>query len=301
VGLVDTRAIRDRKYKIVIDPANGPASYVAKELFQWFGCDVEMLNYDPSPVPGRPSEPRAHTVTEAAGLVSKLGCDLGLCLDVDADRALFIAADGKAVSEDTIGAIFARSELGRGDTCVTPVTSSGQIEVVCRERGATLEYCGVGQPQTAQAIRDLSAAYAYEESGKYYFPRDRVWSDGLYAGAKMLELMAEADLTLSALAARAPVFHQARRNLRVEDPYKAGALEEVARLLDRELIDGRIRDVRLDGFKRVYADHAWIMFRASATEPAMRIFADAPVAERAEALVREGERILLEALKRVAP
>jgi phosphomannomutase/phosphoglucomutase len=301
VGLVDTRTIRDRKYKIVIDPANGPASYVAKELFQWFGCDVEMLNYDPSPVPGRPSEPRAHTVTEAAGLVAKLGCDLGLCLDVDADRALFIAADGKAVSEDTIGAIFARSELGRGDTCVTPVTSSGQIEVVCRERGATLEYCGVGQPQTAQAIRDLRAAYAYEESGKYYFPRDRVWSDGLYAGAKMLELMAEADLTLSALAARAPVFHQARRNLRVEDPYKAGALEEVARLLDRELTDGRVRDVRLDGFKRVYADHAWLMIRASATEPAMRIFADAPAAERAEALVREGERILLEALKRVAP
>src|SRR5688572_25376578 len=156
VRLVNTRMIRERKYKILIDPANGPASYVAKELFQWFGCDVEMLNYDPSPIPGRPSEPRAHTVQEAEGLVTKFGCDLGLCLDVDADRALFIGADGKAVSEDAIGAVFARSELGRGDVCVTPVTSSGLIEVICRERGASLEYCGVGQPQTAQAIRDLS-------------------------------------------------------------------------------------------------------------------------------------------------
>jgi len=301
VRLVDTRAIRERKYKIVVDPANGPASYVAKELYQWFGCEVEMLNYDPSPIPGRPSEPRAHTVVEAAGLVSKFGCDLGICLDVDADRVLFIGPDGRAVSEDTIGAIFARSELGRGDVCVTPVTSSGLIEVVCRERGATLEYCGVGQPQTAQAIRDLNAAYAYEESGKYYFPRDRVWSDGLYTGAKLLELMTETGLPLPGLVARAPAFHQAKRNLRVEDPLKASALAEVARLLERELTDGRVRDLRLDGFKRVYADGAWLLIRASATEPVIRILADAPVADRADGLVREGERVLLEALKRVAP
>jgi len=301
VRLVDARLIRERKYKVLVDPANGPASYVAKELFQWFGCEVEMLNYDPSPIPGRPSEPRAHTVQEAAGLVVETGCDLGLCVDVDADRALFIGTDGKTVSEDTIGAVFARSELGPGDVCVTPVTSSGQIEVVCRERGATLEYCGVGQPHTAQAIRDLNAAYAYEESGKYYFPRDRVWTDGLYSGAKLLELMAESDTPLSGLVARAPVFHQARRNIRVEDPIKSPALAEVGRLLDRELTDGRVRDLRLDGLKRMYADHSWLMIRASATEPTIRIFADAPLADRAEALVREGERVLLEALKRVSP
>lgn len=301
VRLVDTRGIRERKFKVLVDVANGPASYVAKELFQWFGCDVEMLNYDPSPIPGRPSEPRAHTVTEAAGLVTQFGCDLGVCVDVDADRVLFIGSDGKAVSEDAIGALFARAELGPGDMCVTPVTSSGLIEVVCRERGASLEYCGVGQPQTAQAIRDLNAGYAYEESGKYYFPRDRVWTDGLYSGAKLLELMAQEDVPLSGLLGRLPAFHQARRNLRVEEPLKTPALEQVRRLLESELTEGRQRDVALDGIKRLYDDHSWIFFRASATEPAIRIFADAPRADRAEALVREGERVLLEALKRVSP
>ncbi|HTF56711.1 MAG TPA: phosphoglucomutase [Planctomycetota bacterium] len=301
VNLVDTRAIRARKFKILIDPANGPGSYVAKELFQWFGCEVEMLNYDPSPVPGRPSEPRASTVTEAAELVQKFGCDLGLCLDVDADRALFLTHEGQAVSEDTIGSLFAAAELGAGDVCVTPVTSSGLIEVVCRERKARLEYCGVGQPSTAQAIRDQKAAYAYEESGKYYFPRDRIWTDGLYSGAKLLELLTERRESLKTLVARTPVFHQAKRTLRVEDPLKDPALEEVARLLERELTDGRLRDVRLDGFKRVYDDNAWLLIRASATEPAIRVFSDAPDAARAESLVREGERVLLEALKRVAP
>ena len=301
VRLVDTRAIRERKYKILVDPANGPASYVAKELFQWFGCDVEMLNYDPSPIPGRPSEPRAHTVEEAARLVAETQCDLGLCLDVDADRALFIGPDGKAVSEDAIGGIFARSELGKGDVCVTPVTSSGLIEVICRERGASLEYCGVGQPHTAQAIRDLNAAYAYEESGKYYFPRDRVWTDGLYSGAKLLELMTESNLSLPGLIARTPVFHQARRTIKVDDSIKGPAQAEVERILERELTDGRVRDLRLDGFKRVYADHAWLLIRASATEPGIRVFADAPQADRAESLVREGERVLLDALKRVSP
>ena len=280
--------------------ANGPASYVAKELFQWFGCEVEMLNYDPSPVPGRPSEPRADTVAEAIGLVQKFGCDLGLCLDVDADRALFITHEGTPVSEDTIGAIFAASELGPGDTCVTPITSSGLIELVCRERGAALEYCGVGQPSTAQAIRDLKAAYAYEESGKYYFPRDRIWTDGLYSGGKLLELLNRREMSLAALVARTPAFHQAKRTIKVEDGIREAALAEVSRLLDRELTEGRVRDLRLDGLKRVYADHSFLLIRGSATEPAIRIFSDAPDAERAMSLVREGERILLEALRRVA-
>jgi phosphomannomutase/phosphoglucomutase len=300
VNLVDARALRARKFKILVDPANGPGSLVAKELFQWFGCEVEMLNYDPSPVPGRPSEPRADTVGEAIGLVQKFGCDLGLCLDVDADRALFITHEGAPVSEDTIGALFAASELGTGDMCVTPVTSSGLIERVCRERGATLEYCGVGQPSTAQAIRDLKAAYAYEESGKYYFPRDRIWTDGLYSGAKLIELLVRRGEPLAALVARTPAFYQAKRVIKVEDGLREAALAEVSRLLDRELTAGRVRDLRLDGFKRIYADHSWLLIRASATEPAIRVFSDAPEADRAAALIREGERILLEALRRVA-
>ena len=132
---LDAPLCRRKNYKILADPANGTGSYIAMEFFQWLGCRTELINYDPSPTPGRPSEPRANTVTEALEAVRREKCDLGACFDVDADRVLFIDADGIPISEDTVGAVFAKSVLKPGDLCVVPINSSGLIERVCREGG----------------------------------------------------------------------------------------------------------------------------------------------------------------------
>jgi phosphomannomutase/phosphoglucomutase len=203
---LDAPLCRQKKFKVLADPANGTASYIAMEFFQWLGCKTELINYDPAPVPGRPSEPRAGTVSEAIDVVRREKCDLGVCFDVDADRVLFIDADGIPVSEDTVGAVFARSVLQPGDLCVVPINSSGLIEQVCRDAGARLEYCAVGQPPTLEAIKKLGAVYSYEESGKYYFPRRFLWPDGLYSAGRMIELMAKTGRTLAQLAASSQSF-----------------------------------------------------------------------------------------------
>lgn len=297
VRCVDARAIRSRGFKVLVDPANGTASYVAKELFQWFGCEVHLIHYDPNPVPARPSEPRAGTVGAAIRATVENGCDLGLCVDVDADRALFIAHDGRPVSEDTVGAIFARETLRRGDVCVVPLNSSGLIERVCEEAGARLEYCEIGQPATTRAIKALGAAFSYEESGKYYFAREQMWCDGLYSGAKMLEILLRRGKTLAELAAEFPPFFQVKHTVEVEEHEKDDVAREAARLLETRLTEGRVRDLTIDGFKRSYADHSWLLVRRSGTEPIIRVYSDAPTRERAEALVREGTKILEEAIR----
>ncbi len=296
VKQVDARLVRDRKFKILVDPANGTASYIANELFQWFGCEVELINFDPSPVPGRPSEPRAGTTAEAQRRVVELGCDLGVCFDVDADRVLFIAKEGEPVSEDTVGAIFAREELRKGDVCVTPVNSSGLIELACREAGARLEYCEVGQPPTAKAIKAFGAAYAYEESGKYYFPRSYLWADGLFAAAKMLEVMARRGRSLAEIAGEFPRFRQVKRAVHVDEARKDAIVKAAEGLLAQRLTDGRVRDVTVDGFKRIYSDNSWLLVRKSGTEPLIRVYSDAPTQARAEQLVQQGEELLREAI-----
>jgi phosphomannomutase/phosphoglucomutase len=293
---LDAPLVRSKKYRLVADPANGTASYIAMEFFQWLGCTVELLNHDPSPTPGRPSEPRAGTVGEAIALVRASRSDLGACFDVDADRVLFIDADGIPLSEDTVGAVFAQSELAPGDVCVVPVNSSGLIEQACRRIGARLEYCAVGQPEEVQAIKDHRAGFCYEESGKYYFPRRFLWSDGLYSAGRLLELMARTGKSAAELAREFPRYHQVKRNVPVEDGRQEKALAEVSRRLSTRLAEGRARDVTVDGFKRVYEDHSWLLFRGSGTEPLIRVYSDAPTRERAEDLAREGERLLRECL-----
>jgi phosphomannomutase/phosphoglucomutase len=293
---LDARLCRSKNFKVLADPANGAASYVAMEFFQWLGCAVELINYDPAPVPGRPSEPRAGVVGEAIEAVRRHKCDLGACFDVDADRSLFIDADGIPVSEDTMGAVFARGELQSGDVCVVPINSSGLIEQVCRERGARLEYCAVGQPPTLEAVKQLGAAYSYEESGKYYFARNFLWSDGLFTAGRLLERMARTGKTLAELAAEFPRFHQVKRNVAVEEDRKEQAMARAAQRLQKSLTEGRTRDVTVDGFKRVYDDHSWLLFRRSGTEPLIRVYSDAPSKERAEELADRGERLLRECL-----
>jgi phosphomannomutase len=293
---LDAPLCRSRRFKVLADPANGAASYIAQEFLQWLGCEPVLIHYDPAPVPARPSEPRAHTVSEALRLTRQERCDLGACYDVDADRVLFIDAEGRAVSEDAVGALFALHELGPDDVCVVPVNSSGLIERVCRQIGARVEYCPIGQPWEVQAIRDHGAAFCYEESGKYYFPRRFLWPDGLYSTGRLLELLARTGKPLAQLAAELPAYHQAKRNVPVEDAQKARVMERVARLLESRLRRGRVRDVTVDGFKRVYDDHSWLLFRPSGTEPCLRVYSDAPSLQRAEELAAEGERLVQECL-----
>lgn len=296
VKLIDPLPIKEKKYRVLIDPANGAGSYIAKELFQWYGCDVEMIHFDPSPLPDRPSEPRANTIGKAIETVRELKCDMGLCLDVDADRSVFIAADGTPISEDTVGCIFAKEELGKGDLCVVPINSSGMIEAVCGEIGARLEYCRVGQPLTIQAVKEKGALFSYEESGKYYFARHQAWADGLFSGLKMLSVMAKQGKTLEELVRPLPVFHQVKHTVEVEDRKKEAAIEAAVRLMENRLTEGKLRDTTLDGFKRSFEDHSWLLLRKSGTEPLIRVYSDAPSRERAEALVREGTSVLKEAL-----
>jgi phosphomannomutase/phosphoglucomutase len=293
---LDARLLRTKNYKVLADPANGTASYIAMEFFQWLGCQVELINYDPNPVPGRPSEPRAGVVGEAIDVVRREKCDMGACFDVDADRSLFIDADGIPVSEDTAGAIFAKSELKPGDVCVVPINSSGLIEQVCRDVGARLEYCAVGQPPTMEAIKALKAVYSYEESGKYYFPRRFLWSDGLYTAGRLLELMAKTGRSVAELAGEFPKFHQVKKNVAVAEDRKEQAMTRATQRLEKALTEGRARDVTVDGFKRVYDDHSWLLFRKSGTEALIRVYSDAPSKERAEELAARGEALLQQCL-----
>lgn len=292
VQQVDARLIKSKKYKVFVDPANGAGSLVAKELYQWLGCEVELINYDPAPVPGRPSEPRAHTLTEAIRGVKALGCDLGFGFDVDADRVVFIDENGDPISEDTTGAIFARAELKRGEICVVPVNSSGLIEIVCAQVGAKLEYCRIGQPLTIQALKEFGGVYSYEESGKYYFARRNMFCDGLLSAAKFLEQMARSGKKASELVAELPRFYQAKDGLKVPADQKAPLLERVRSAWETALVDGRVRDVTIDGLKRIYTDHAWLLIRPSGTEELVRVYSDAPSEARARELVTAGLKLV---------
>lgn len=295
---VDRKAIAARRLRVLIDPANGAASTLAREVFERAGCEVVSINASFQPIPNRPSEPRAHTVEEARSISKVLKLDMGLCLDVDADRVLFVTSRGEALSEDTVGAIFAHAELQPNDMCVVPVNSSGLIEYVAQRAGARLEYCRIGQPETIQAVKQLKAVYSYEESGKYYFARNFLWADGIFSGLKMAEILAKERRSLPEIAESFPAFHQVKNAVPVPEERKDVVYREAVRRLREEGgVEAGVRDVDIDGFKRLFKDHAWLLVRPSGTEPLIRVFSDATSVARAQELVKAGMAAVVQAAK----
>lgn len=289
---VDRKHLASKNFRVLVDPANGAASVIGREIFEKLGCEVVSVNSSYQPVPNRPSEPRADTVEEAKNIAKVLKLDLGICFDVDADRALFVDKTGASISEDAAGAIFAHAELKPDDVCVVPVNSSGLIEWLCRRVGAKLEYSKIGQPEIVKSLKDLRGVFGYEESGKYYFARTYPWSDGIYSAVRMLEIMAHERKTIHELADALPKFYQGKHGVRVDDVHKDKIMEEVFRRMKLMPWADTKRDVVIDGFKRIFADDSWVMIRASGTEPLIRIYSDATTPERAGFLVEEAKTLL---------
>ncbi|MFA5794544.1 MAG: hypothetical protein WC980_05695 [Candidatus Brocadiia bacterium] len=293
---IDQAIIKSKKYHVLVDPANGPATLVLPELLKNLGCEVSVINSELAPVPKRSAEPRRWNLAETAAKVKENNCILGIATDVDADRVLFIDETGKVMSEDLIGAVFARDILNCGDVCVTPINSSGLISEVVADRQAKLHYCCIGQPATLKVVRDLKADFSYEESGKYYFARDCLWPDGILASLKLLEIMARQGKLLSELASGFSKFFQVKHNVKYAPHMAEQIMARVKKIWLEQATENMIENVTIDGLKRVYNDKSWLLLRKSGTEKIIRIYADALSQERADELVRIGEDIVNKAM-----
>lgn len=267
LAAVDIKAIQQRQYRILFDPVNGSATDVGKKLFSQLGKLI-MINDQVGQKPLRPSEPRRETLTQTAQAVVKNHCDLGIATDVDADRVLFIDGTGTILSEDLTAVILAKNKK----TLVTPVNSSGLFKAESQKWGAQVIECRVGPPEIISAIKQYRADFAYEESGKYFFPQQCLWADGLLAGVQMLGVMAQENLSLHEISQQYSVYHQIK--LAINCPWEKMPKQFVG-----------------DGVKQIFGD-SFMFIRASGTEPLIRIFSDAPSLKQAQKLINIGKQIV---------
>ncbi|MFH1405446.1 MAG: hypothetical protein ABIH21_05145 [Patescibacteria group bacterium] len=259
--------------KVLVDCVNGPASLVAKEALEIMGCKVTLLHREMKPVPDRPSQCTAENCTKASQIVREQGFALGVCFDTDADRSLFIDENGNVLDDDVVGAIFAKATLQAGDACVTPVNAGPLITEICESLGASVHHCRIGQPSTGKAIKEVDAVFAYEAAaGKFCWPRQMMWYDGVYAAMRMVEIMATRQMKLSELVAEFPKFY--RDDLKVELPEdidrEALAVKTFGFARER-YADNITAEFTMDGLRLNLTDGAVLIMRLSGTEPLARV------------------------------
>lgn len=281
---VDVDRIAEAGLTVALDPGHGAASLTSPEFFRALGCDVVTVNAQPDGhFPGRDPEPIPENLDDLCRLVSSTDADLGIAHDGDGDRAVFIDETGEYMEDDATLAALVAAELDPGETTVSAVNVSQRLVDAVSAADGELELTPIGSTYIVSRIRELqeqgvSVPVAGEGNGGLFFPRYRLARDGAFTAARFLELVASR--AASEIVAPYSGYHNVRVNVEYADRTERDAMLDAAAEWARD-VDAQLSTT--DGVRLDYGD-AWVLTRASGTEPLIRLYAEAAERERAETL-----------------
>lgn len=285
---INLELVRKKKFRIVLDAANGTAIPWLFDVLNQLDCTVIGVNARLDAFfSGRSPNLRVHLLERAAEIVKETGSDMGVGVDGDGDRAFFIDDKGRALMGDLSGTILARIELQRrkGGTIVTPINTSNVIEDIATKQGGKVVYSRVGPPAIVAAVKRHRAIFAFEESGKAIYPHLNYLSDSGLATAHLLEYLAAEEQKLSALIDALPKYHQLKRAIDCPNHLKKAVTDYALTMGKKQFPEASF--ITEDGVKIVFPD-GWVLLRPSGTEPVFRCFAEARQKKRVKELLALG-------------
>jgi phosphomannomutase/phosphoglucomutase len=292
ISKVDLDLIKEKKLHVVLDCGNGAGSLVEPTLLKKLGCKVTLLNCEPNGFfPGRPSEPVIENVGKLMQTVKDVDADLGIALDGDADRAIFVDEKGRYVYGDKTLALMGKYIVRehKGGIVVTPVSTSSCLEDVVKKEGGKVIYTAVGSPIVARVMIKTKAVFGGEENGGLIFPEHQYCRDAAISAAKVIELIAREKKSLSELIDEIPKYELVKTKTHCPNEKKQKVMEKIADEVKKELDIKEIDNT--DGVK-IYLREGWILIRPSGTEPIFRIFAESKSKEKAEEIATHYKTLL---------
>ncbi len=269
--------------KVVVDCGCGAASVITPYVLREMGCEVLTLNAQPDGFfPGREPEPLDETLGLLKSSVIASGADLGIAHDGDADRMMAVDNEGRFVSGDKMLAFFAIREAR--NAIAVPVDTSRVIDDMLG--GIKISRTKVGDVYVAEALKKINGDFGGEPSGAWIFPEVSYCPDGIYAAARLVEIL-EKEGEFSGLLAAINEYPVKRGAFPCRDKNKA--MVKIA-----EKLKGLGNINSLDGV-RVDLKDGWILVRPSGTEPKIRITVESK--ERCNDLFNKAENIVRGAIE----
>ncbi len=260
--------------KMVVDCANGAASFLSPRILQELGAEVVPLNHQPTGININQGCGSTHPET-VAGQVVKYRADLGLAYDGDADRVIAADEQGNIVDGDHIMVICSThlKKLGRlpNNTVVVTVMSNLGLRLGLREAKIRVLETQVGDRYVLEELLKSGAAFGGEQSGHIIFLEHSTTGDGIVTGLQLAAVVKETGQTVSGLAAQMEKLPQVLINVRVTNKTTAVEHEEVKKVV-------RKGEERLGQKGR-------ILVRPSGTEPKVRVMAEGPDEEQLQDIV----------------
>ncbi len=281
--------------KVVVDPGNGAASQVARELFERMGVKVFPINdVADGTFPNRPSEPKEDTLTKTVQYVRDVRADIAVCFDGDADRVVFCDEKGFLGYNEMIAYIsYLIVEKAQNKTVVTTVETGRLLDRAVEKVGGKVVRGKVGDVAVAELVKACNACIGVEQVGVYIIPEIGMHPDTLYAALFLLKNV-EDPSKIREFMKTLPKMHFAKEGIPCPTDEKKNVMETVEKsihTLDPEEVN------LLDGIRLEYSD-SWLLIRPSGTEPLIRVICESESEPKMKNLLTEGKKLVEDALKR---
>jgi len=305
---VDLNLIADAKLRLAVDAMYGSGRGVLTKIFSDHGIQHVAIRQELNPLfPGINPEPIEPHVAMLQETVVKEHCHAGLVTDGDADRIGAVAENGSFVDSHKIFSVLLQWVLGRkkwpGEV-VRAFNTTRMVDRIAKKHGRKLNECPIGFKYIADLMMDREIAMGGEESGGLGYSRFLPERDGILNALLLANVMAEEQKPLGQLVADlqreyGPHYY-GRLDLHIPDDMKQQAIQRArsdsTQRLNRYSIE---RKETLDGVKFFLeaptngkGAEAWVLLRASGTEPLLRIYAEAAAPELVKEILASAEEFV---------
>ena len=285
--LVDLKAIQSKGFKVVIDGVNSSGGIAVPQLLETLGAEVIPIHCEPNgDFPHNP-EPLEHHLTDLSKAVVAHQADLGIAVDPDVDRLVFMDEKGKLFGEEYTLVACADYVLrtNPGNT-VSNLSSTRALAEVTDQYGGNYFASAVGEAHVVELMKKTDAVIGGEGNGGVIYPNLHYGRDALVGIALFLSHLCHVNCSVSVLRSQYPNW------LMRKDKVTLTPQHDVDVLLDSiASAHGAFKVTTIDGVKIDFPD-GWVHIRKSNTEPIVRIYAEAKTEQRLDELVGEIQRLV---------
>lgn len=271
----------DRRLKVVVDCGNGVPGAIVPAVLEAIGADVEAIycevdgnfpNHHPDP-----SDPV--NLVDLIETVKHSGADIGLAFDGDGDRLGVVTAKGQIIFPDRVLMLFAEDVLHRnpGAAIIYDVKCTGALQGHILRHGGSPIMWKTGHSLIKAKMKETHAELAGEMSGHFFFAeRWFGFDDGIYAAARLLEILAAAPDGIQAVFDSLPNGESTPElKIELEEGEQHAFIEQFVAKAQFE--GARINTI--DGIRADWPD-GWGLVRASNTTPVLVLRFEADSKER---------------------
>lgn len=281
LDMVDVDAVKERKFKVVVDAVNSVGGVVIPELLEKLGCEVVKLNCEPNGQFAHNPEPLPENLTEISEVIRKEKADLGVVVDPDVDRLALVCEDGSMFGEEyTLVAVsdYILSHT-KGNT-VSNLSSSRALRDVTEAHGGVYTASAVGEVNVVAMMKQTGAVIGGEGNGGVIYPALHYGRDALVGVALFLTFLAKKNCSMSALRAGYPAYFASKNKIELTP---AIDVDKVLLEMKERYAGENVNDI--DGVKIDFPAN-WVHLRKSNTEPIIRVYTEAKSATEADELAQ---------------